>query len=305
MKILRKRDLSVRPKVSIIVLDWSVRESFHTLFYLNRQRIDRSSYEIIWIEYYDRRAKEIDELIEMHEALGLPAPVDTWLVLGRPRDECYHKHCMYNIGILNAQGEIITILDSDAIVKTTFVETILDEFDKEKALVLHFEQLRNFDQRFYPFNYPSIDMILGPGCIMPYKVNLDKGAPEGFETAVTNLKQEWGIMHVYNYGACFCAMRKDIIRIGGSDEHIDYMGHICGPYEMTFRLINAGINDSLHTSHFLYHVWHPNQGGDNNYCGPNNGKGMSTTAMEIPKTGRVYPLKENEEIKKLRFSQQP
>jgi hypothetical protein len=35
--------------------------------------------------------------------------------------------------------------------------------------------------------------------------------------------------------------------------------------------------------------------------GPNNGKGMSTTAMEIPKTGRVLPLLENSEIKKLRL----
>jgi hypothetical protein len=70
---------------------------------------------------------------------------------------------------------------------------------------------------------------------------------------------------------------------------------------MTARLINAGIKDILHASHYLYHVWHPNQGGDNNYMGPNDGRGMSTTAMAIPKTGRVLPLLENQQIKPLRL----
>jgi hypothetical protein len=71
---------------------------------------------------------------------------------------------------------------------------------------------------------------------------------------------------------------------------------------MTARLINAGIQDKLHDTHFLYHVWHPNQGGDNNYSGPNNGKGMSTTAMQIPLTGRILPLVENQEIKQIRLA---
>ena len=82
------------------------------------------------------------------------------------------------------------------------------------------------------------------------------------------------------------------------------MGHVCGPYEMTARLINAGLPDKLHATHYLYHVWHPNQGGTNNYSGPNNGQGMSLTAMEIPKSGRIQPLQENEDIEKLRLGQE-
>jgi len=40
-------------KVSIILTDWSVRESYHAIDYLNRQTILRQYYEIIWVEYYD------------------------------------------------------------------------------------------------------------------------------------------------------------------------------------------------------------------------------------------------------------
>jgi len=280
------------------LVDWCVRESFHVLEYLNHQRFDREAYEIIWLELYDRRPKEIEALIKRYEDLGLPSPIDTWILMDYSRTEYYHKHRMYNLGILHSSGQVVTILDSDTILKTTFVEAIVREFEKQKSLVLHLEQIRNFDKKYYPFNYPSIDEIIGEGC-----VNAINGIPTGFDKNPKSLKRDWNLWHVYNYGACFCANREDLIYIGGADEHEDYLGHICGPYEMTARLINAGVPDRLHPTEWSYHVWHPNTAGENNnYWGPNNGKGMSTTALEIALTGRVMPLIENEEIKKLRLT---
>ena len=284
------------PELSIILLDWSVRESFHTLDYLNLQVCDRDSFEIIWIEFYGRHSEEIEKRFDRCRELSLPDPVDLWMCLNEPADQCYHKHVMYNEGILRARGDILVVLDSDAILRTDLIQTIHDEFEKQPLLALHFEQIRNFDQRYYPFSYPSIQEMNGEGC-----VNASLGIPNGFETCAKSLKKDWGLWNIYNYGACFCARKEDIVMIGGADEHDDYMGHVCGPYEMTARLINAGIEDKLHSDHYLYHSWHPNQGGGNNYIGPSDGKGMSTTAMAIPKTKRILPLKENEEIKERRL----
>src|SRR5215475_11668960 len=103
-------------------------------------------------------------------------------------------------------------------------------------------------------------------------------------------------LHTRNYGACFCAWRRDLIAIGGADEHLDYVGHICGPYEITFRLVNQGRREVWHQSHFIYHTWHPGTERLRNYIGPNDGRGLSKTALNIRKSGRVMPLRENKAI---------
>lgn len=298
--IENKTDVRIKPKISIILLDWKVRESFHTIQYLNRQDINRDAYEIIWVEFYDYVAKPLLNLIEDCKLSNLPMPIDQWLVLEYPDSFYYHKHVMYNAGILYAKGDIIVIMDSDAIVKTDFLSFIINEFNKNPDMILHIEEIRNFDHKFYPFSYPTLEEILGGSIAMPYEVKVFNTTEINLGNSMISLKENPDLIHVYNYGACLCVRRDNVIAIGGADEHIDYLGHICGPYEMTFRLINAGFEDKLHPSYFIYHVYHPNQGGDNNYCGPNNGRGVSTTALAIFKEGRVLPLKENEDIKKIR-----
>ncbi len=304
MRYIIESQSNIKPKISIILLDWKVRESYHTIDYLNRQRCDRELYEIIWVEFYDYTADPLLKMVSKYKKLGLPSPVDQWIVLENPDERYYHKHVMYNTGILHAKGDIIVIMDSDAIVKIDFITFILNEFAGNPDLVLHLEEIRNFDHRFYPFPYPTLEEILGPGISMPYEIEVSNKTRIDLNKSVISLKNEPELMHVYNYGSCFCAGRQNLINIGGADEHIDYMGHICGPYELTFRFINAGFADRLHPTYFLYHVYHPNQGGDNNYCGPNNGRGMSTTAMAILEGDRVLPLQENPEIMKLRLRDQ-
>src|SRR5690242_4241019 len=49
---------TTRPKVSIILLDWSCRESFHAFEWLERQDVPRDQYEVIWVELHDRVAPE-------------------------------------------------------------------------------------------------------------------------------------------------------------------------------------------------------------------------------------------------------
>jgi hypothetical protein len=277
------------PKLSIILLDWSCRESFHVLDYLADQTVRREQYELIWIEYYDRRAVEIDRRLKECALAGKPPVVDQWVLMGIPTDVYYHKHLMYNAGIVLSRGKIIAICDSDAIVKSTFVETIINLFEEDTEIVLHLDQVRNNDRRFYPFNYPTIGEVTGEGSI-----NWQDGK-------TTGLWDTTDILHTRNYGSCMAALREDLLQIGGADEHIDYLGHICGPYDMTFRLVNLGKREFWHPEEFLYHVWHPGQAGEKNYIGPHDGRHMSSRALLARLTGRILPFLENPAVQNLRL----
>lgn len=281
MQILKKSQ-RVSPKISIILLDWSVRESFHFLHYISKQNIDRGLFEIVIIEYYSSVSAAITPFAEI---------VDTWALLDMPKDAYYHKHLMYNAGLVMSQGEYIIICDSDAMARPTFLASVLQEFAKNPDIVLHIDQFRNHRRDFYPFNYPSFDEVIGRGCI-----NYLNGKTTGMA-----IKDD--IIHNRNYGACFCAKRDKLIAIGGADEHIDFIGHICGPYDLTFRLINAGCKEVWHDTEFLYHTWHPGQAGENNYLGPHDGRHMSTTSLEALYNFRVFPHVENPLVAKLRHGE--
>lgn len=274
-----KRQRRPNAKVSLILLDWSVRESFHVLHYLSTQTAPRDSFEVIILEFYD----SVSERLQPFEK-----EVDTWVALEMPKGCYYHKHYMYNIGIVLATADIVMIGDSDAMVKPTFIQRILDRFTADSAIVYHMDQFRNMRRDFYPFSYPSFEEVLGDGCF---------NNANGVTTGILETKDP---IHARNYGACMCARRQDLIAIGGADMHITYLGHICGPYDMTFRLVNRGCREIWETEEFLYHTWHPGQAGADNYLGPHDGRHMSTTALEALTSGRVAPLLENPAIRALR-----
>jgi len=289
MRILFDNPRNNKIKVSIILLDWSCRESFHTLQYLNDQSVDRDQYEIIWIEFYDARPPSITNMLQKSIQDGRLPIIDKWIIMEMPNNIYYHKHLMYNVGIVASSGNITVICDSDAMVKPSFIQNIIKSFDDDPNIVLHIDEVRNLNRKFYPFNYHSFDEILGEGCI-----NWVGGRTAG-------LAEKNDFIHMRNYGACMCALRQDLINIGGADEHIDYLGHICGPYEMTFRLINTGRKEIWHDKEFLYHTWHPGSDGLNNYLGPHDGRNVSTRALQIKDTGRILPFQENEILKQIRL----
>ena len=289
MQIVFSNNQLISPRVSIVLIDWSCRESFHILDYLQNQTVPRDQYEIVWIEYYNRQASEIEKKLRQCELSGKAPILDQWVLLEVPQDVHFHKHLMYNTGIFLSRGRVVVVCDSDAMMRETFVQTIIDSFEKNQNLVLHLDQVRNNNKRFYPFNYPSIEDVIGEGSI---------NWKDGKTTGLLDMED---ILHSRNYGACMAALRKDLISIGGADEHIDYLGHICGPYDMTFRLVNLGRKELWHPSEFLYHVWHPGQAGRNDYLGPHDGKHVSTTALGARRTGRIFPLVENPAIKQLRL----
>jgi hypothetical protein len=293
MQVLLRRDFPGRPKVTLVLLDWSCRESLHMLDYLAEQSVPRDQFEILWIEYYDRQLEEMRSRIEAAQSAGRPLPVDAWVLMQMPRGAYYHKHLMYNLGILLARGEIVCLCDSDTMVGPEFVQTIIEQFERDPEIVLHHDEVRNSSDEFYPFRYPAFEEVRGPGCSP-----MIDGRTAGIWDHVDGL-------HTRNYGACFSARREDLIAIGGADMHIDYLGHICGPYEMTFRLMNMGRREIWHPTEYLYHTWHPGQAGENNYLGPHDGRQVSLTALEARQTGRVLPLVESSAIARLRTQPGP
>lgn len=274
-----KRSQRRTPKVSLILLDWSVRESFHLLHYLQQQTADRDDFEVIIVEYYSRISGAIRAFEDQ---------VDTWAVLEMPESCYYHKHLMYNVGIVLSRGDIVMIGDADAMVKPTFVERIIARFRQNGEMAYHIDQFRNVRRDLYPFNFPTFETVEGRGSL---------NAHDGKTTGVLD---DVDPIHSRNYGACMCARRSDLLRIGGADEHIDYLGHICGPYDLTFRLHNLGFREIWETEEFTYHTWHPGSAGADNYLGPHDGRHVSTTALEALLSGRTAPLVENRAVKLLR-----
>ncbi len=285
-EIVLKRD---KPgcKVSVILIDWGVRESFHAVEYLNKQTAARSDYELIWLEFYDRKPDKLREIVE-RGVDGSPA-LDQWIVAGYRTDGIYSKHRLYNFGILAAQGEICVICDSDASFTPTFIEKIMEAFAETPRAVVHLDEIRNNDHSFFPFRYPCLDEILGKGCI------------NWNGTISVGLDDNPDMLHRANYGACMAAKRADLIAVGGSDEHLDYLGYVCGPYELTFRLVNHGLEERWLRDEYLYHTWHPNENSINTeYHGPHDGRFMSLKALEVRADGRVMPCLENPWIARVR-----
>jgi glycosyltransferase involved in cell wall biosynthesis len=274
-------------KVSVILIDWGVRESFHGVEYLNRQTVPRSDYELIWLEFYNRKPDKLRKIVESGVD-GLP-PLDQWITAGYGDDGIYSKHRLYNIGILAAQGEICVICDSDAIFTPTFIEKIIQAFNDTPRAVIHLDEIRNNDHSFFPFRYPTLDEVKGKGCI-----NWQGAISVGLDNHPDKL-------HKANYGACMAAKRADLIAVGGSDEHLDYLGYVCGPYELTFRLMNYGLEERWLLDEYLYHTWHPNENSINTeYHGPHDGRFMSLRALEALADRRVLPCLENPWIARTR-----
>jgi len=285
MKLISERDAA--PVVSFILIDWGVRESFHSLNYLAEQTVARECFEVLWLEFYDHAPPALDVLLESEAARGRVL-IDRRVMCGFPKDIVYNKHFLYNLGISLARGEIVTICDSDAIYPSDFVEKILAAFDNTDDMVLHVDQVRSSNKSYYPFNYPLVEKLLSDKLTINWAAKTTSG-----------LDRIQDFLHTVNYGACMAARRHDLIAIGGADEHPDYTGYICGPYDMTFRLVNKGYNEIWLTDVVTYHTWHPSEGGSNNVGGPHDERGMSTRALDVIEKRRILPFVMNPVIARL------
>jgi hypothetical protein len=272
--IIHKNAAPPSPRLSIILLDWECRERFTTLDWLHKQDVPKDQYELIWVELHDRVEREVMEKADV--------------VITCNQRGTYHKHVGYNIGLLQARGTLICVCDSDAVFPPDFVSSVFRSFRLGAG--------------------PPTPLVL-----MHYEWRTSLLYPEGLDDTAT-LKDfarwKWWPL-IVNEGACVTVRREDAIRFGGFDEHPSFAGYLCGPYDLGWRLINAGWPEVWHDSSVaLWHFAHPDPIGTNGQMAtlkqllektyPHiNGHALS--AVEAFSTGRFQPLKENPTIWALRM----
>lgn len=273
--IVHKNSAPASPRLSFILLDWGVRERFSTLDWLLKQDIAKDQYELIWVELYDR---VVDEVMEKAD-----------VVITCNQQGTYHKHLGYNIGLLQARGDLVCVCDSDAVFPPDFVRSVFRAFRIE-------------DQS------PAVPLVL-----MHYEWRTSLLYPEGLtDTGVLKDSARWKWWPlIVNEGACMTVRRSDAIRFGGFDEHASYRGYLCGPYDLGWRLVNAGWPEIWHDeSVALWHFAHPDPIGTNGQRASLKQllekayphiHGHALTAVEAFSTGRFQPLLENPKIWALRM----
>ncbi|MBM4128023.1 MAG: glycosyltransferase family 2 protein [Nitrospira sp.] len=275
-EIVHKNSAPEKPRLSFILLDWGCRERFTTLDWLNKQDIPRDQYELIWVELYDR---VMDEVMEKAD-----------IVITCNQRGTYHKHLGYNVGLLQARGDLICVCDSDAVFPIDFVRSVFRSFGIEGGgqaqplVLMHYEWRTSL---LYPDDLTDA------------------------ETLKNSARWQWWPL-IVNEGACVTVRRADAVRFGGFDEHPSYLGYLCGPYDLAWRLVNAGWPEVWHDSSVaLWHFAHPDPIGTNGQkaslrqlmekAHPHM-QGHALTAVESFSTGRFQPLQENPKIWALRMS---
>lgn len=263
------------PRLSIILLDWECRERFTTLDWLRQQDVLKDQYELIWVEAYDR---VVDEVMQKAD-----------VVITCNQQGTYHKHIGYNAGLLHARGELVCVCDSDAVFPPDFVRSVFRSFQMDGG-------------------GSAVPLVL-----MHYEWRTSLLYPEGLtdtETLKDRARWQWWPL-IVNEGACMTVRRADAIRFGGFDEHPSYKGYLCGPYDLGWRLINAGWPELWHDpSVALWHFAHPDPIGTNGQRASLKQllekayphiNGHALTAVEAFSTGRFQPLRENPDIWALRM----
>ncbi|BFU90068.1 MAG: hypothetical protein NTAFB01_12550 [Nitrospira sp.] len=273
--IVHKNASPSSPRLSIVLLDWGCRERFTTLDWLRQQDVPKDQYELIWVEVYDR---VVDEVMEKAD-----------VVITCHQQGIYHKHIGYNAGLLHARGELICVCDSDAVFPPDFVRSVFRSFQMEDG-------------------GSAVPLVL-----MHYEWRTSLLYPDGLTDTATLKDQacwRWWPL-IVNEGACMTVRRSDAIRFGGFDEHPSYRGYLCGPYDLGWRLINAGWPEVWHDEAVaLWHFAHPDPIGTNGQQASLKQllekayphiDGHALTAVESFSTGRFQPLRENPEIWTLRM----
>ena len=244
-------------KLSIVLPDASYREMFHTPIYLNRQNANRKDYEIIWMELYDKETPILREYKEK----GI---LEKYIILGQSILQYYKWPILLNEAILQSEGDILCVMDGDAICSPNFVSSIISSFEQYQKIILYIDEVRHAPPEWcWPTvkEWDEVMKLFGTknwhnwgGC------NNTTGIDEllgRYGNTFLDINNICPTMTNKNYGACFSALRTDLVKIGGFEEHEGFDGVYTGSWEAGWRLLSFGFREYWHPVEFLIHTHHP------------------------------------------------
>jgi hypothetical protein len=217
--------VSNAPRVSVVMVDGSFREFFHSIRFFADQTWAPEDFELLWVEYYDSVNPALQAEIGRY-------PNCRVITLDRPRSELYHSSFCFNKGIEESRGELILVPDADLVVEQDFIERVWAEHQTNDKLVMY----------MYRYDEPE----------------------ESHEepVALPHLRRVGKITNPSNFGGCLSVRKKWLLAINGYDQHpVFASGYHANGLDVNCRLKALGLHVMWHPELKMYHPWHPHPKG--------------------------------------------
>ena len=209
----------MQSKISIIMVDGSFRESFHSVDFFGKQTLPSDDYELLWVEYYDRVSPALEQKVSQYP---------NFRIITLKRDGLYHSSYCFNAGICAGRGELIVIPDADVVVEEHFLETVWQDHQANDKLVMYIHRYDEPEENH--FN----------------------------EVRIEHLRNVCVLTNPSNYGGCLSVRKKWLLKINGYEQHPLFgSGDHANGMDVYTRLKNLGLQVKWHPGLKLYHPWHP------------------------------------------------
>lgn len=215
-------DKQTKPRISIVMVDGSFRERYESIDFMARQGFVPQDYELIWVEYYDTIAHDLQRRIDKACASGR-----NFRTIALGRGGTYHSSYCFNRGIAEARGELIVIPDADVIAEPDFLQTVWEDHAVSDRLVTYYHR----------YNEPE--------------------EKRSAEVDIEHLRKVCELTNPANHGACIAIRRKWLIEINGYEQSpIFATGFHANDKDIYARLCRLGLMVRWNPDVKLWHPWH-------------------------------------------------
>ena len=215
-------DKQTKPKISVVMIDGSFRERYESIDFMARQGFAPEDYELIWVEYYDTIANDLQRRIDKACASDR-----NFRAISLGRSGTYHSSYCFNRGIAEARGELVVIPDADVIAEPDFLQTVWEDHAVSDLLVTYYHR----------YNEPE-----------------DK---RNNDVNIEHLRKVCELTNPANHGACIAVRRKWLIEINGYEQSpIFATGFHANDKDIYARLCSLGLMVRWNPDVKLWHPWH-------------------------------------------------